>query len=260
VEESKVLLAIDIGNTNVSIGLFHGDELKATWRISTGVHRMPDEYGMMLLDLLRHQGVEVASVDEGAISCVVPPLLTIFNEMFQRYFKLQPLVVGPGIKTGIRIRYENPRELGGDRISNTAGALSLYKAPIIVVAMGTATAFDTISKEGDYLGGAVAPGIGISAEALYTRTAALPRVDLVRPKKAIGGNTPAAMQSGIIFGYAGLIEGIVTRIQEELGEKATVVATGGYAGVIARETRVIDDVNPHLTLIGIKTIHTLNKV
>lgn len=254
-----MLLAIDIGNTNITIGLFDENELKATWRISTGVHRMPDEYGIMMMDLLRYRGFDAASVTEGAMSCVVPPLLTIFNEMLQRYFKLQPLVVGPGVKTGIRIRYENPRELGGDRISNTAGALSLYKAPIIVVAMGTATAFDTISREGDYLGGAVAPGIGISAEALYTRTAALPRVDLVRPKKAIGGNTPAAMQSGIIFGYAGLIEGIVTRIQEELGEKAFVVATGGYSNIVAAETRVIDEVNPHLTLIGIKTIHSLNK-
>jgi type III pantothenate kinase len=260
VEVNKVLLAIDIGNTNITLGLFQGDELKATWRISTGVHRMSDEYGIMLIDLLRHQGVDVAAVTEGAISCVVPPLLTIFNEMFEKYFHLQPLIVGPGIKTGVRIRYENPRELGGDRISNTAGALGLYKAPIIVVAMGTATAFDTISREGDYLGGAVAPGIGIAAEALYTRTAALPRVDLVRPRKAIGGNTPAAMQSGIIFGYAGLIDGIVTRIQEELGGKATVVATGGYASVIAKETRTIDEVNPHLTLIGIKTIHDLNKV
>jgi type III pantothenate kinase len=255
-----VLLAIDIGNTNITVGLFDGDDLKATWRLSTGVHRMPDEYGIMLLDLLRHRNVEAVSVSEGAISCVVPPLLTVFNEMFQRYFNVQPLVIGPGIKTGISIRYDNPRELGGDRISNAAGALSLYKPPIIIVAMGTATAFDTISKEGDYLGGAVAPGIGIAAEALFTRTAALPRVDLVRPKKAIGGNTPAAMQSGIVFGYAGLIEGIVTRIQEELGEKATVIATGGYARVIAAETRVIDKVNPHLTLIGIKTIHEMNRV
>ncbi len=253
-----MLLAIDIGNTNITIGMFDGDKLKATWRISTGVHRMPDEYGIMLMDLLHHQGVDAASVEQGAISCVVPPLLTVFNEMFQKYFQITPLIVGPGIKTGIRIRYENPRELGGDRISNAAGALALYKAPIIVVAMGTATAFDTISKEGDYLGGAVAPGIGIAAEALYTRTAALPRVDLIRPKNAIGGNTPAAMRSGIVFGYAGLIDGIVTRIQEELGGKATVVATGGYANIMAAETRVIDEVNPHLTLIGIKTIHALN--
>jgi type III pantothenate kinase len=254
-----VLLAIDIGNTNITSGLFDGDELKATWRISTGVHRMPDEYGMMLIDLLRHQGVEVASVTEGAFSCVVPPLLTIFNQMFQKYFNIQPLVVGPGVKTGIRIRTDNPRDVGADLISNAAAAISLYEKPIIVVGLGTATAIITISREGDYLGGAIAPGIGIAAEALYTRTAALPRVDLVRPRKAIGNNTLAAMQSGIVFGYAGLIEGIVRRMQEELGEKATVVATGGYARIVAGETGVIDEVNPHLTLIGIKTIHDLNK-
>jgi type III pantothenate kinase len=255
-----MLLAIDIGNTNITVGLFEGDDLKATWRLSTGVHRMPDEYGIMLLDLLRHHGVEAAAVTEGAISCVVPPLLTIFNEMFQKYFNVQPLVVGPGVKTGIRIRTDNPRDVGADLISNAAGAISLYEKPIIVVGLGTATAIITVSKSGDYLGGAIAPGIAIAAEALYTRTAALPRVQLVRPQKAIGNNTQAAMQSGIVFGYAGLIEGIVTRIQEELGEKATVVATGGYARIVAAETRVIDKVNPHLTLIGIKTIHDLNRL
>jgi type III pantothenate kinase len=254
-----MLLVIDIGNTNITIGMFQGDKLRATWRISTGVHRMADEYAVMLLNLLQHQGIKLTDVTKGALSCVVAPLLTTFNELFERYFNIQPLVVSPGIKTGIRIRYENPRELGGDRISNAAGALSLYKPPIIVVALGTATAFDTISKEGDYLGGAVSPGIGIAAEALYTRTAALPRVELARPRQAIGSNTPTAMQSGIIFGYAGLIDGVVTRIQEELGEKATVVATGGYADIIAKETKVIQKVNPNLTLIGIKVIHDLNR-
>jgi len=154
---------------------------------------------------------------------------------------------------------DNPREVGSDRIANAAGAHSLYSGPIIVVSMGTATAFDTISKEGDYLGGAVAPGLAIAAEALFTRTAALPRVELVRPKKAIGTNTLTAMQSGIIFGYAGLIDGVVTRIQEELGEKATVVATGGYAGIIAKEAKVIEKVNPNLTLIGIKVINDMNR-
>jgi len=254
-----MLLAIDIGNTNITIGMFQGDELKATWRLETGVHRMPDEYAVILLNLLRHGGVDVADVTKGAVSCVVPPLVTTFNELFEKYFNIQPLIVGPGIKTGIRIRYDNPRELGGDRISNAAGALSLYSSPIIVVVMGTATAFDTLSREGDYLGGAVAPGLSISAEALYTRTAALPRVELVRPTRAIGANTVAAMQSGIIFGYAGLIDGIVSRIQEELGEKAMVVATGGYSDIIAKETKVIDKVNQNLTLIGIKTIHAMNR-
>lgn len=254
-----MLLAVDIGNTNITVGLFQDDKLKATWRLATSVHRMPDEYAVILLNLLRQHGVDAADVTEGAVSCVVPPLVTTFNELFENYFSIKPLVVGPGIRTGIRIRYDNPRELGGDRISNAAGALSLYKPPIIVVVMGTATAFDTISKEGDYLGGAVAPGLAISAEALYARTAALPRVELTPPRQAIGANTVAAMQSGIIFGYAGLIDGIVTRIKEELKDKAIVVATGGYSSIIAKETRVIDKVNPDLTLIGIKAIHAMNR-
>jgi type III pantothenate kinase len=254
-----MLLAIDVGNTNITLGVFDGDKLHATFRLATHVNQMPDEYAVYILSLLRQRGIEIPSITEGAMSCVVPPLITTFNELFQKYFDIVPLVIGPGVKTGVRIHYDNPRELGGDRMSNAAGALSLYKPPIIVVAMGTATAFDTISKEGDYLGGAVAPGIAIAAEALFTRTAALPRVEMVRPRRAIGSNTPAAMQSGIIFGYAGLIDGVVTRIQKELGEKATVVATGGYAGIIAKETKVIEKVNPNLTLIGIKVIHDLNR-
>jgi len=254
-----MLLAVDIGNTNVKLGAFDGDKLMATYHLATHVNQMPDEYAVIILSLLRQQGIEVASINEGAISCVVPPLRTVFHELFERYFNVQPLVIGPGVKTGVRIRFENAREVGGDRISNTAGALSLYKAPIIVVAMGTATVFDTISKDKEYLGGAVAPGIAIAAEALYSRTAALPRVELVRPRNAIGTNTVAAMQSGIIFGYIGLIDGIVTRIQEELGEKATVVATGGYAGIIGKEAKTVDIVNPNLTLIGIKVIHEANR-
>jgi type III pantothenate kinase len=254
-----MLLVLDIANTNIKIGLFDREELRANWRISTGVQRLPDEYAVMLLNLLHHHGVNAADITEGAISCVVPPLITTFNELFQRYFNIVPLSVGPGIKTGIRIRVDDPRSVGADLIANAAAALSLYKPPIIVVALGTATAFATVSRDGDYLGGVIAPGLGISAEALYTRTAALPRVELVRPNKAIGSNTVAAMQSGIIFGYAGLIDGVVARIQEELGDKATVVATGGYAGIIAKEAKSIQKVNPNLTLIGIKVIHDLNR-
>jgi type III pantothenate kinase len=254
-----MLLAIDIGNTNVTVGVFEGEQLRATWRMATEVHRMPDEYAVLMLNLLRHEGIDIANIKEGAISCVVPTLLTTFNELFQRYFNITPLVVEPGVKTGIRIRMDNPREVGADRISNATGAHSLYNGPVIVVALGTATAFDTVSKEGDYLGGAVAPGIAIAAEALFTRTAALPRVELVRPKRAIGTNTIAAMQSGIIFGYVGLIEAIVARIQKELGEKAKVVATGGYASLIAKETNVFDEVNPDLTLIGLRLIYEMNK-
>jgi type III pantothenate kinase len=254
-----MLLAVDIGNTNIKLGIFDGDELRATFHLATHVDQTPDEYAVIILSLLHQNGIEISGIKEGAISCVVPPLLTVFNELFEIYFKIKPLVIGPGVKTGVRIRFENAREVGGDRISNTAGALSIYKAPIIIVAMGTATVFDTISKDKEYLGGAIAPGIAIAAEALYARTAALPRVELVRPKKAIGTNTIAAMQSGIVFGYTGLIDGVVTRIQEELGEKATVVATGGYASVIAKEARTIDKINPNLTLIGIKVIYDANR-
>ena len=254
-----MLLAIDIGNTNITLGVFDGENLYATYRLATHVNQMPDEYAVFILSLLKQRGIDTTDITEGAISCVVPPLITTFNELFKKYFDIEPLAVGPGVKTGVRIRMDNPREVGSDRIANAAGAHSLYSGPIIVVAMGTATAFDTISKEGDYLGGAVAPGLAISAEALFTRTAALPRVALVSPKKAIGTNTVTAMQSGIIYGYAGLIDGVVARIQEELGEKATVVATGGLASIIAKETKVIEKVNPNLTLIGIKVIHDMNR-
>ncbi|MCX7912534.1 MAG: type III pantothenate kinase [Dehalococcoidales bacterium] len=254
-----MLLAVDIGNTNITLGVFDGDRLHTTYRLATHVNQMPDEYAVLILSLLRHSNIDASAITEGAISCVVPPLVTTFNELFRKYFNITPLVIGPGVRTGVRIRYDNPRELGSDRLSNAAAALSLYRPPIIVVAMGTATAFDTISKEGDYLGGAVAPGIGISAEALFSRTAALPRVALVRPKKAIGSNTVNAMQSGLIFGYAGLVDGVVRRIQEELGEKAKVVATGGYAPVVVQETTTIEEVNPNLTLIGIRVIHSLNR-
>ena len=254
-----MLLVFDIANTNIKIGMFDGDKLKATWRISTGVQRMADEYAVMLYNLLRHQGIDFKDVKKGAMSCVVPPLLTTFNELFERYFNIQPLVVGPGVKTGVRIHLDYQREVGADLIANAAAALKLYKPPIIIVALGTATAFAIVSKDREYIGGVIAPGLGISAEALFTRTAALPRVELAVPKKAIGSNTQVAMQSGLIFGWVGLIEGIVSRIQKELGEKAMVVATGGYAGIIAKETKAIDEVNPDLTLIGIKVIHDMNR-
>jgi type III pantothenate kinase len=254
-----MLLAVDIGNTNVTIGVFDGEELRATWRIYTRIDEMPDEYAVTLLNLLQQQGLKPSDLNEIAFSCVVPPLRSTFMELFRRYFNTMPIVVGPGVKSGVRIRFDNPRELGSDRIANTAAADRLYSKPIIIVAMGTATVFDTISKEGDYLGGAVAPGIAIAAEALFTRTAALPRVELVRPQHVIGTTTITAIQSGLIFGYAGLIEGIVSRIQSELDGKATVVATGGYAGLIANETNVINEVNPDLTLIGLRLIYNMNK-
>jgi len=255
-----MLLAIDIGNTDISLGAFEGEELLATWHMATGIHRMADEYAALLLNLLHHQGLDTSDIKEAVLCSVVPPLVATFEELFQRYFHISPLVVGAGVKTGVRIRMDNPREVGADRIVNTAAAHHLYGGPIIITDLGTATTFDTVSKEGDYLGGAIAPGIAAAAEALFMQAAMLPRVELVRPKHAIGTNTIAAMQSGIIFGYVGLIEGMVARIQQELGEKTKVVATGGFAELIAKETAIIDVVNPNLTLIGLRLIYLMNKV
>ncbi len=254
-----MLLAIDIGNTDTTLGVFEDSELRATWHLATNVHRMADEHAALLLNLLHHQGLDTSDIKEAALCCVVPPLLATYEELFNRYFHISPLVVAAGIKTGVRIRMENPREVGADRIVNAAAAHHLYKSPVIIVDSGTATTFDVVSKEGDYLGGVIAPGINTAAEALFTQAAMLPRVELIPPKHAIGSNTVSAMQSGIVFGYVGLIEGLVARIQQELGDKAKVVATGGWAEIIARETAVIDVVNLNLTLIGLRIIYYMNQ-
>jgi type III pantothenate kinase len=254
-----MLLAIDIGNTNINLGVFEGEELRVTWHMATGVRRVADEYAALLLTLLQNNNLAVSDIKEVAMCSVVPPLIATFEEFMQRYFHTSPLVVGAGVKTGVRILMDNPREVGADRIVNAAAAHHLYGSPVIITDLGTATTFDTVSKEGDYLGGAIAPGITIATEALYTRAAMLPRVELTRPKQAIGTSTISAMQSGLVFGYVGLVEGIVTRIQRELKEKALVVATGGYAELIAKETAVIDEVNLNLTLVGLRLIHQMNK-
>ena len=254
-----MLLAFDIGNTNVTLGIFEGEKLKATWRMATDVRRMADEYAALLLNLMHEQGLDIPDIKAIVLCSVVPSVMSTFDELFKRYFHLSPMVVGAGVKTGVRIRMDNPREVGADRIVNAAAAHHLYGGPVIVTDLGTATTFDTVSKEGDYLGGAIAPGIMTAAEALFTRTSMLSRVELVRPKRAIGTNTVAAMQSGIIFGYVGLIEGIVVRIQKELEEKAKVIATGGFASLMAKETAVFDEVNPDLTLIGLRLIYQMNK-
>lgn len=254
-----MLLVIDIGNTNIVLGLFEGERLRGTWRMATGLHRMADEYGIMTLALLRHSGINPADIKEAILCSVVPPLIPTFEEFCQRYFKVTPLVVGAGIKTGVRISMDNPREVGADRVVNAAAAHHLYGGPVIVIDFGTATTFDVVSKEGDYIGGAIAPGIMIAAEALYMRTAKLPRVEITRPKQAIGKNTISAIQSGLVLGYIGLIEGLVAQIRKELGSKAKVVATGGLAQVIGKETPVIQEVNPDLTLIGLRLIYEMNR-
>lgn len=254
-----MLLAIDIGNTSIAFGVFDGEELRVTSHIATSIHRLPEEYAILLLNLLHYHDVEQADINQVVLCSVVPPLVSTFEELLERHMHITPLVVGAGIKTGVRIRMDNPREVGADRIVNAAAAHHLYRGPVIIADFGTATTFDTVSREGDYIGGAISPGINTAAESLFTKAAMLPRLELVAPKHAIGTNTITAMQSGIVFGYVSLVEGMVARIQKELGEKAKVVATGGYAELIARETNVINVVNPDLTLIGLRIIHAMNQ-
>ncbi|RJO62577.1 MAG: type III pantothenate kinase [Dehalococcoidia bacterium] len=254
-----MLLAIGIGNTSIKLGVFDGEKLASAWHIATDIRHTPDEYSVTLFSLLEQGNVEKSDLTEAAMWCTVPPLIPTFEELLRKHFGISPLVVGAGIKTGVRIRMDNPREVGADRIVNAAAVHSLYPGTTIIVDMGTATTFDTVSREGDYLGGAIAPGIMMAAEALFTRPAQLYRVQLAAPKKAIGTSTVSAMQSGIIFGYTSLVEGMVQRIQRELPEKARVIATGGYASLILKETDVIEMVNPDLALIGLRIINQLNK-
>ena len=254
-----MLLAVDIGNTNVTFGVFEGEKLVNTWRMATDASKMPDEYAVFLLNLISMAGLEPSKIHGIAMCSTVPPLISVFQEMFAGYFKVPLLTLGPGTKSGVRIRFDNPREVGPDRIANSAAAHQLYDGPVIVVDIGTATTFDIVSRDGDFIGGVIAPGITDAARALFTRAAALPQVELVAPKQVIGSNTVAGMQSGIIFGYAGLIEGIVARINRQLGEKAHVVATGGYAQLVVNETPVIDEVNADITLIGLMLIYLMNQ-
>jgi type III pantothenate kinase len=254
-----MLLAIDIGNSNVKIGIFDGDDLRATWNLATGIHRTSDEYGGMLLDLMERKKVSASKITGVALCSVVPPLLPAFVELCRKYLNAKPLVVEAGVKTGMRIRMDNPKEVGADRVVDAVAAQHLYGKPLIIIDLGTALTFGVVSQEGDYLGGAIAPGIVIATEALYSRTAALPRIRLGRPEQVIGKNTIAAMQSGIIFGYVGLIEGMIRRIEQELGRKAKVIATGGQAHLLAQEIPAIEVVDPDLTLVGLRLIYEMNK-
>ncbi|MBI2886787.1 MAG: type III pantothenate kinase [Chloroflexi bacterium] len=254
-----MLLAIDIGNTNVTLGVFEGETLRGTWRFASDPKKMPDEYAVQLLTLLPRAGIDFSQIDEAVLCSSVPPLVVTFDELCQRYFGVKPLVMAAGIKTGIRVRYENPREVGADRVADAVAAFHMYGAPLIVVDCGTATVFDAVTAEGDYLGGAIAPGIYMALDALISGTAMLRRVELVRPKQAIGRNTVHSIQSGLIFGYVGLVEGVVARFKEELGGEARVIGTGGLAAIIARETPVIELVDPDLTLHGLRIIYDLNR-
>lgn len=254
-----MLLAIDIGNTNITLGLYQGEQLGPRWRISTDHQRMPDEYGITLVNLLSFSGYKPAQVEAVVLASVVPPLTMTLVQAVRDYLGRKPLVVDSSLQTGVRVRYDDPSQVGADRIVDAAAVHKLYGGPACVVDFGTATTFDAITAEGDYLGGAIAPGIGIAAEALFQRAAKLPKVELRRPPAAIGRNTVHSMQSGLLFGYVGLVEGMVARFRAELGPQMKVIGTGGLAELIARETPVIEIIAPWLTLDGLRIIWELNQ-
>ncbi len=255
-----MLLALDVGNTNTVAGLFRGAELLYHWRLPTQREATADGLAVQLLGLLSYHGLSGEDVAGMAVACVVPPLLTAVEQMSRRYFGCTPLIVGPGIETGIDVRYENPREVGADRVVNAVAAYAAYGGPAIVVDFGTATTFDAISAGGEYLGGAIAPGIGISLAALFREAAMLPRIELARPNGAIGRNTVASIQAGAVFGFAGQVDALVRRIRAELGGHAFAVATGGLAPLIAAECETVDAVDPLLTLTGLRLIYERNEV
>lgn len=256
-----MLLVIDVGNTNIVAGVFDDKELVCHWRVSTDRSKTADEYGILLRSMFNYTRMPMDQIKAIIISSVVPPLIVPLCHMCERYFELTPMVVGPGIKSGISLRYDNPREVGADRIVNAVAAFDKYSKkgmPMIIVDFGTATTFCALLPTGEYLGGAIAPGIGISTEALFQRTAKLPRIELIKPKNVISRNTVNAMQAGVIYGFVGQMDGIVRHMKEELGGNAFVVATGGFANTMAAESDSIDVVEPFLTLDGLRILHEKN--
>ena len=257
-----MLLAIDVGNSNTVLGLYDGDKLLHDWRIRTEVDNTVDEYGMLILNLYRTARISsksVRSVNGIIISCVAPPMLNILEPLCQKYFRIKPLIVGPGVKTGMPIYYDNPKEVGADRIVNAVAAREKYKGDLVIVDFGTATTFDFVTNNGEYMGGCIAPGIIVSSEALFERASKLPRVEFSKPKSIIAKDTISSMQAGIMYGYAGLVDGIVKRIISESESTPTVVATGGLAKIIAPETKSINIVDDMLTLEGLRIIYSRNR-
>jgi type III pantothenate kinase len=254
-----MLLVIDVGNTNTVVGVFDGEKLVQSWRVRTVANHTVDEYGMLIYSLYKSSKISTRSIRDIIISCVVPPMLNILEPLCEKYFHVKPLIVEPGIKTGMPIHYDNPREVGADRIVNAVAAFEKYKTDLIIVDFGTATTFDYVSVKGEYLGGCIAPGIVISSEALFERASKLPRVEFKKPKTIIAKDTISSMQAGIMFGYAGLVDGIVERMKAEVKSNPKVIATGGLAGVIAPETRSIEIVEENLTLEGLRIIHLKNQ-
>ena len=254
-----MLLAVDIGNTNVTLGLFEGDDLAASWRLSTDTRRLADEYALQLSQLLPMKDIEPEQVREAALCSVVPPLTGAFAQAAADLFGVEPLIVGAGVRTGVRIQYDNQHDVGADRVVDAAAAYHFYGGPAIVVDFGTATVFDAISADGAYLGGAIAPGLDLAADALFRGASLLRRVEMAAPPSAIGKNTTHAIQSGLVLGYAGLVETMVERFRRELDAPATVIATGGLASTMAAQTAAIDIVDEHLTLRGLAHVYALNR-
>jgi type III pantothenate kinase len=254
-----MLLAIDVGNTNITLGLYEGETLGPRWRLATDHRSMPDEYGLLLVGMFNHADIPIDKLEGICLASVVPPLTGKVVEACRTYLQQDPLVVDAGVKTGVRVLYEDPKAVGADRIVDAAAVQSLYGGPACVVDFGTGTTFDAITAAGEYLGGAIAPGIGIAADALFSAGAKLMRVDIQRPPGPIGRNTTHALQSGLLFGYVGLVEGMITRFREELGPEMKVIGTGGLAEIVARETKVIQILAPWLTLDGLRIIWGLNR-
>ncbi|HWP98138.1 MAG TPA: type III pantothenate kinase [Syntrophomonadaceae bacterium] len=254
-----MILVFDVGNTNIVLGVYEGEKLLKHWRIRTDSQRTADEYGVLIKSFFDYDELNRQDIKAVVVSSVVPSLMLELEWMANKYFSCKPLMVGPGIKTGLAIKYENPREVGADRVVNAVAAYHKYGGNLIIVDFGTATTFCVVNEKGEYLGGAIAPGIKISTEALFSRAAKLPRVEMIRPRSLIGKNTVSSMQAGIVYGFVGQVEGIINRMKKELQLEPQVVATGGLAAIIAQETNSIDIIDDFLTLDGLRLIYELNQ-